>query len=1011
MTRRPHLDPSNVYRENPVATLPTEVTDYAARIRPPNSEMFRSAGTQFERSQCRSLFQTTAVLTLCALFSGCSRLHYQMAADEDAYTIIGQKSGGRLWATPNDYSIQPSPDSRLFDPGPVESPTLESPIPQLHAYRLPPDIGHPPIPWETSKPEFKAGIHTASVDGERPPFPPDGPIVLAVAKQPASHVETSHQARILLTRFLSADETLPDSADIFETIPVNVSPASWESIPPACRRRIIEFESVRNEYFKTYETFPPESDRDPSPQLGLDDIIRLAMLNSRAYQTQKERLFRVALRLSLERYDYELKASPFGNGSGLLFDTRDASTGSFNRVGIPTEVQAEALLNTGTNMVTRFANDVLLTFGGPDGFAADVSSEMLFRLSHSVFQKDVRFERLTQAERNVVYAARDFTRFRRTFYQTLVSQYYNLLLTCRQVEIDAQNYISLARVYGQREIELGEGQIARLQIDQIEQNALNGRSRLISRCNTLENAIDLLKIQMGIPPETQINIDLKELNELTLRDEMLVALDLVQRSSQRLLAEKNRQQFDEARALNQAAQVTARLTGVLEVDNRLKAATQRLTGVEDERRDSQAVSEADKITLLKRKEGQLRVREVRVLLQRISERLDASQADTNVPPYQITERAIQFVRLGKELLREERIFSQLLDDSEASIARQQETESAVSEQLQRIRQFSRQVLSDVELTRLNELEQQALNLVNATKRAIEKVESHTDGLAVAAGLRIDHTVQNLIEDPLQMSRMLLDESDSGLPQVRANMDETALAGVWQRLELMNARGQLADEWRGIKLAADDLKSVLNLNAQHRLRTASDRNRPTQFEFDESRTDVSVTLDTPLNRRSQRNTFREQLLNYQLSRRNLMLLEDTIKQSIRNDLRVLRLAREQHSLAISSSALASERVTSTEIQLGLGVGQVTARDFLEAQTAYAASLSAVAGRRIDHILGRVRLFVDLEQLRLDNFGRWPELRTPETQPNTELPTESYPNYDEIPPGLNYSDEMLQGLSQQ
>ena len=132
---------------------------------------------------------------------------------------------------------------------------------------------------------------------------------------------------------------------------------------------------------------------------------------------------------------------------------------------------------------------------------------------------------------------------------------------------------------------------------------------------------------------------------------------------------------------------------------------------------------------------------------------------------------------------------------------------------------------------------------------------------------------------------------------------------------------------------------------------------------------------------------------------------------RNDLRVLRLAREQHSLAISSSALASERVTSTEIQLGLGVGQVTARDFLEAQTPYAASLSAVAGRRIDHILGRVRLFVDLEQLRLDSFGRWPELRTPETQPNTELPTESYPNYDEIPRGLNYSDEMLQGLGQQ
>ncbi|MGZ0172922.1 MAG: hypothetical protein ACKVHE_25590, partial [Planctomycetales bacterium] len=50
--------------------------------------------------------------------------------------------------------------------------------------------------------------------------------------------------------------------------------------------------------------------------------------------------------------------------------------------------------------------------------------------------------------------------------------------------------------------------------------------------------------------------------------------------------------------------------------------------------------------------------------------------------------------------------------------------------------------------------------------------------------------------------------------------------------------------------------------------------------------------------------------------------------------------------------------------------VRARDFLEAQTAYSNSLSTVASRHIGHILGRIRLSVDLEQLQVDNIGNWP-----------------------------------------
>lgn len=143
----------------------------------------------------------------------------------------------------------------------------------------------------------------------------------------------------------------------------------------------------------------------------------------------------------------------------------------------------------------------------------------------------------------------------------------------------------------------------------------------------------------------------------------------------------------------------------------------------------------------------------------------------------------------------------------------------------------------------------------------------------------------------------------------------------------------------------------------------------------------------------------------LVRRSLMSLEDSIKQDVRRELRALTLAEEQHILGIASAALAYERVISTELQLRLGVAGVRARDFLEAQTAYASALSTVASRHIGHILGRIQLFVDLEQLQVDEVGNWPALHDESIPPATMFRPPSASNYGDLPAGLQYSDELL------
>jgi hypothetical protein len=219
-----------------------------------------------------------------------------------------------------------------------------------------------------------------------------------------------------------------------------------------------------------------------------------------------------------------------------------------------------------------------------------------------------------------------------------------------------------------------------------------------------------------------------------------------------------------------------------------------------------------------------------------------------------------------------------------------------------------------------------------------------------------------------------------------HVDDAMVTALVQRLDLMNERGFLADDWRGIKLAADDLRSVLNLNANQLFRTKAGSDRFFEFTFNDSRTQLNLSVDLPLNRQAQRNGYRQSLIDYQAGLRDLTQAEDNIKFDIRNGLRQLALDKVQYEISVASAALASERVVSTRLELALGLGTLTARDFLEAQNDYTDALSA-----------------DLELMMLDDKGFWPEIIDDQYQPrpNFEFPPDAGPTYGSIPEFLKVS----------
>ncbi|MEM9940482.1 MAG: TolC family protein, partial [Planctomycetota bacterium] len=369
----------------------------------------------------------------------------------------------------------------------------------------------------------------------------------------------------------------------------------------------------------------------------------------------------------------------------------------------------------------------------------------------------------------------------------------------------------------------------------------------------------------------------------------------------------------------------------------------------------------------------------------------------------IFQRTLALSRTLQELLARQFELAQLMElDAETLKPIQQARQKGIDQVIE-LAELLQAMIENEQMQTLPVLVEQSQALQLATAELVNQTDQLLgippgDG-DVEKDLQITVT---LIEQLLNRSAELLKEISTGLSPIQISVDDAMVTALLLRFDLMNQRGFLADDLRQIKLAADDLRSILNLSVSQRIGTDSSQNNPVNFDFEDSQTALQVTFDAPLNRQAQRNAYRNSLINYQAGIRDLGGLEDTIKFSVRNDLRNLALDREQYLIAVASAALAFERVVSTSLEFRLGTGGVSARDFLEAQTAYTDALSAVASRRIDYIVDRTQLFLDMELLTVDSNGFWEPLYEVDFQPDSyfEFPDWARPIYGDLP-CVNYS----------
>jgi outer membrane protein TolC len=245
------------------------------------------------------------------------------------------------------------------------------------------------------------------------------------------------------------------------------------------------------------------------PPLGFLECLDIAAENSRAYQERRERLYLAALDLTLERWRFGVQPE----ASAALLASGEGDDGETQSLGMG--LGFAKLFGSGAEIIGDIGLEFANTLSSGDGFqaigAASLSvSQPLLR----GFGDDVVLEPLTQAERDVLYEARDYERFRRTLAFDVAERLFRIAQQHKTLINEERNYESLVVIRQRNEAFAEAGQLLDLEVDQALQDELRSRARVVEAERTLDALYDEFKLFLGLPVETELLVRAEELEGL-----------------------------------------------------------------------------------------------------------------------------------------------------------------------------------------------------------------------------------------------------------------------------------------------------------------------------------------------------------------------------------------------------------------------------------------------------------------------------------------------------------------
>ena len=395
-------------------------------------------------------------------------------------------------------------------------------------------------------------------------------------------------------------------------------------------------------------------------RLDLRGALSYAIRNSREYRFAEEEYVLAGLRLLIERhlggprFFNELQATAVGDADSGNYDSALQLVNEFRvtqRLPYGGEVSARALARATEDLHRRVSGEGVQ------------SAELIFNADIPLLRGagQVAREDRIQAERNLIYAARDFERFRRTFLFDIAQAFLNLVVQQQRI-VNAENGVQMleeaeerakALVTAGREPPFGAAQAAQDTFDAVD--------RLNSQQESFRLAVDRFKVRLGMPEKDPVLIETSMFDipspKSDLEDAVRAAL------AYRLDLQNRRDQLDDARRAVENARNA--LLPDLDLSGSFSVPTDAdrdRAGLDFEYEESSFMASVTFGLPLDREIERLNVRRAQISLERASRDLDRFR-DTVAVDARASVRDIDRARFSVELQDQNRTIAQRRVDS------------------------------------------------------------------------------------------------------------------------------------------------------------------------------------------------------------------------------------------------------------------------------------------------------------------------------------------------------------
>jgi outer membrane protein TolC len=260
---------------------------------------------------------------------------------------------------------------------------------------------------------------------------------------------------------------------------------------------------------------------------------------------------------------------------------------------------------------------------------------------------------------------------------------------------------------------------------------------------------------------------------------------------------------------------------------------------------------------------------------------------------------------------------------------------------------------------VDQAKQRELDGMNNYVRAQQSYQQDLDKFKIELALPTDANVE-LDQNELKALEKV------GISQPDYTADIAIETALLQRLDLATSMDKIDDTLRKVMVAADGLGPELDLVGGLEVGSTP----PTDYsrlQFHHGTYSFGLSADLPLDRKAERNAYREALIALEQQQRQYENDTDTVKLEVRQAYRDLEQAAESYRIQRNSLDLAQKRVESTTLLLQ--AGRLTTRDLLESQDALLEAQNNLTAALVDHAIAKLNFFRDVGILQVRPDGMW------------------------------------------